>query len=120
MASKGGQGEQGASGLDGRSMVWKGSLASAPTAAEELWAYYNTTDGNAYIYSDSSWNLLIENVSINYDEPTIIGTVAQSEYYDLSNVYIKVVDNTNDSTVWNNKPASDGDFAISGLDSSRR
>ena len=120
LASKGGQGEQGANGLDGRSMVWKGSLASAPTAAEELWAYYNTTDGNAYIYSDSSWNLLIENVSINYDEPTIIGTIAQSEYYDLSSVYIKVVDNTNDSTVWNNKPASDGDFAISGLDSSRR
>ncbi|MGN0840956.1 MAG: carboxypeptidase regulatory-like domain-containing protein [Candidatus Ornithospirochaeta sp.] len=120
LASKGGQGDQGASGLDGRSMVWKGSLASAPSNAEELWAYYNTTDGNAYIYSGSSWNLLIENVSINYDEPTIIGTVAQSEYYDLSSVYIKVVDNTNDSTVWNDKPAADGDFAISGLDSSRR
>lgn len=120
LASKGGQGEQGASGLDGRSMVWKGSLASAPSGAEELWAYYNTTDGNAYIFTGSSWNLLIENVSINYDEPTIIGTVARSEYYELSNVYIKVVDNTNNSTVWNDRPAADGDFAISGLDSSRR
>ena len=119
LASHGATGDTGPSGLDGRSMEWKGSLAEHPEAPEELWAYYNTTDGNAYIYTDSVWLPLIENVSISYDEPTIVGSVADSTFYNLSNVFIKVVDETTKGTAYNGRVAADGDFAVSGLDQTR-
>lgn len=107
--------------IESNSIVWKGVFSNSDKidSPRKNWAYYNTTDGNAYIYFENKWNLLIENVSINYDEPTIIGTVAKSSNYDISTVYIKVVDNSNNSTVWNDKPSLDGDFVISGLDSSK-
>ena len=119
LASRGATGDTGPSGLNGRSMEWKGSLAEHPQNPEELWAYYNTTDGNAYIYTDSLWHLLIENVSISYDEPTIVGSVADSDFYSFENVFIKVVDETTKDTVYNDRVAADGGFAVSGLDQTR-
>jgi len=50
---KGDKGDPGASFL-----VWKGELAAAPTNPEPYWAYFNTTIGNAYIYTGTAWGLL--------------------------------------------------------------
>lgn len=113
LASKGDKGD---AGTNGRSIVWKGTFHSHPENPQELWTYYNATDGNAYIYSNGSWSLLIGNLS----SPSITGTiVANGDLYSVSDVYIKVMDESSDNTVWNSLPAADGDFAVSGLDASR-
>ena len=113
LASKGDKGD---SGTNGRSIVWKGTFYTHPENPQELWTYYNATDGNAYIYSNGSWSLLIGNLS----SPSITGTiVANGDLYSVSDVYIKVVDESSSNTVWNSLPAADGDFAVSGLDASR-
>ena len=120
LSSKGDKGETGSSGADGRSIVWKGTFYTHPENPQELWTYYNATDGNAYIYSDGSWSLLMQNLAINYDTPTIMGTVSSNgDMYFVSDVYVKVVDESSSNTVWNSLPAADGDFAVSGLDASR-
>lgn len=63
---------------------------------------------------------MIENLAVNYDTPTIIGTIiANGDYYSVADTYIKVVDESTNETVWNNKPAADGDFAVSALDASK-
>ena len=51
---------KGVSGTDGTSIVWKGSYAGPDEIEnpEYLWAYYNTTDGCSYIYTDLNWTLL--------------------------------------------------------------
>lgn len=117
LASKGDKGD---AGTNGRSIVWKGTFYSHPENPQELWTYYNATDGNAYIYSDGSWSLLMQNLAVNYDTPTIIGTVSSNgDMYSVSDVYIKVVDESSSNTVWNSLPAADGDFAVSGLDASK-
>lgn len=54
------KGDKGEAGDNGQSIVWKGDLASAPSSPQPLWAYHNTTDGNSYIYSNSSWSILSE------------------------------------------------------------
>ena len=53
-------GATGASGADGKSIIWKGGHVSASEIdnPQELWAYYNTTDGCSYIYNGTSWDLL--------------------------------------------------------------
>ena len=55
------QGETGASGTDGISIIWKGSHASASELVnpEKLWAYFNTSDYNSYIYNGENWELLV-------------------------------------------------------------
>ncbi len=117
LASKGDKGD---AGTNGRSIVWKGTFHTHPENPQELWTYYNATDGNAYIYSNGSWSLLMQNLAVNYDTPTIIGTVSSNgDMYSVSDVYIKVVDESSNNTVWNSLPAADGDFAVSGLDASR-
>jgi len=53
------QGEKGDKGDPGASfLVWKGELAAAPANPEPYWAYFNTTIGNAYIYTGTAWDLL--------------------------------------------------------------
>ena len=130
LASKGAKGDTGATGekgdkgdtgANGQSIAWKGTLASHPENPEELWTYYNSTDGNAYIFSNGTWQLLIENLSVNYDTPTIIGTIkANNDYYSVADTYVKVVDEATNETVWNNKPATDGDFAVSALNAEKK
>lgn len=113
LASKGDKGD---AGTNGRSIVWKGTFYTHPENPQELWTYYNATDGNAYIYNNGSWSLLIGNLS----SPSITGIVAANgDLYSVSDVYIKVVDESSNSTVWNSLPAADGDFAVSGLDASK-
>lgn len=113
LASKGDKGD---AGTNGRSIVWKGTFHTHPENPQELWTYYNATDGNAYIYSDGSWSLLIGNLS----SPSITGTIVENgNLYAVSSVYIKVVDESSNNTVWNSLLAADGDFAVSGLDASK-
>ena len=120
LSSKGDKGETGSSGADGRSIVWKGTFYAHPENPQELWTYYNATDGNAYIYTNGSWSLLMQNLAVNYDTPTIIGTVSSNgDMYSVSDVYIKVVDESSNNTIWNSLPSADGDFAVSGLDASK-
>ena len=55
---KGDTGETGVAGADGKSIVWKGELSSAPTEPELNWAYYNTTAGYTYIWNGEEWEVL--------------------------------------------------------------
>ena len=58
MGPMGPQGEKGDKGDDGVSIVWRGELSAAPAAPQLYWAYFNTTDGNAYIYTGTAWQQL--------------------------------------------------------------
>lgn len=55
-------GLDGQNGIDGKSIVWKGSFSSSDD--EELrnpqinWAYYNTSDKKAYIFDGTKWCIL--------------------------------------------------------------
>ena len=51
-------GATGVAGADGKSLIWKGELDSAPTEAEINWAYYNTTAGYSYIWNGEEWEVL--------------------------------------------------------------
>ena len=51
-------GEDGKDGKDGLSIVWKGSLESAPENPELYWVYYNIEDGCSYIWNGSSWDII--------------------------------------------------------------
>lgn len=39
-------------------LVWLGSLDAPPENPQLYWAYYNSTDGNSYIYNGMVWDLL--------------------------------------------------------------
>jgi hypothetical protein len=47
----------------GNSLVWKGSLAVAPTSPTTNWAYYNTADKKSYIWDGSAWQILSQDGS---------------------------------------------------------
>ena len=51
---------EGTDGYDGTPIVWKGSLASAPSNPVVDWCYRNTTDGKVYIYNGSAWVLMTQ------------------------------------------------------------
>ncbi|MDR3284429.1 MAG: leucine-rich repeat domain-containing protein [Treponema sp.] len=52
-------GTNGTNGANGVGIVWKGSLAADPAAPELNWAYYNTVDGNCYIWNGSVWEVMV-------------------------------------------------------------
>ena len=52
--------QDGTNGVDGVTIIWQGSLASAPGSPVAYWAYYNTTDKKSYIYNGSSWDILAQ------------------------------------------------------------
>ena len=43
------------------SVLWKGSLETAPANPEAGWAYYNTKLGQSFIYDGASWQVMSEN-----------------------------------------------------------
>jgi uncharacterized protein YjdB len=43
------------------SVIWKGSLETAPANPEAGWAYYNTKLGQSFIYDGASWQVMSEN-----------------------------------------------------------
>ncbi|MBR6061198.1 MAG: SUMF1/EgtB/PvdO family nonheme iron enzyme [Spirochaetales bacterium] len=57
--------KDGQNGNDGISILWKGSLTSAPSDPTMDWAYYNTTDRKSYIYDGSSWKILVQDGTNN-------------------------------------------------------
>ena len=60
LSEKGANGETGANGTNGKSLVWKGELLTAPLNPEVNWAYFNITDGCSYIWNSSKWDKLSE------------------------------------------------------------
>lgn len=49
---------KGQNGTTGSSIVWKGTLITAPSNPELNWAYYNSTDKKSYIYTGTNWVIL--------------------------------------------------------------
>lgn len=60
---------EGTDGDDGTPIVWKGSLASAPSNPVVDWCYRNTTDGKVYIYNGSAWVLMTQDGEQGADGP---------------------------------------------------
>ena len=60
-------GAAGLDGADGTSIIWQGSLASAPVSPALNWAYYNTTTGSAYVFDGLLWQLLAMDGSAGAD-----------------------------------------------------
>jgi hypothetical protein len=58
--SSGATGPQGPSGQNGVSLVWKGSLNSAPPSPQTNWAYYNSSDKKSYVFDGSGWQVLAQ------------------------------------------------------------
>lgn len=54
-AKYGFDGIDGAEGVAGTSIVWKGDFSSAPSSPQNGWAYKNTTDKKSYVYQDDQW-----------------------------------------------------------------
>ena len=51
-------GQNGAQGTAGISVVWKGPLAAAPASPETNWAYYDTVQKKSLIWDGDSWETL--------------------------------------------------------------
>lgn len=54
-AKYGFDGADGAEGVAGTSIIWKGDFSSAPSNPQNGWAYKNTTDKKSYVYQDGQW-----------------------------------------------------------------
>ena len=54
-AKYGFDGIDGAEGVAGTSIVWKGDFSSAPSSPQNGWAYKNTTSKKSYVYQDGQW-----------------------------------------------------------------
>ncbi|MBI5218755.1 MAG: tail fiber domain-containing protein [Bacteroidia bacterium] len=55
---QGSPGTDGVNGINGISVVWLGSMATAPVSPNLNEAYYNTTDKKSYVWNGTSWNLI--------------------------------------------------------------
>ncbi len=123
LASKGDVGEtgqtgaKGADGADGTSIIWKGSYAydSDIENPEELWAYYNTSNGCSYIYSGGSWQLLASSSTMDSERTMIIGYVDAEERSSKSGIYVTLTSVTTTETVYKTYTNSSGYFAFSSL-----
>lgn len=61
MAQDGKDGSNGTNGIDGingTGIIWQGELSEAPSIPQTNWAYFNTVDGNSYIYNGAKWDYL--------------------------------------------------------------
>jgi hypothetical protein len=61
LAQDGVNGTNGTNGTNGISILWKGSLATAPAGPQLNWAYYNTTESKSYIWDGLAWQILAQN-----------------------------------------------------------
>lgn len=48
-------GGSGADGVDGTSIIFKGTYSSHPLSPQNGWAYYNSTDNKSYVRQDGVW-----------------------------------------------------------------
>lgn len=123
LASKGDVGEtgapgaNGADGADGRSIVWKGSYAFASDLEnpEELWAFYNTSDGCSYIFSGGKWNLLASSSSMDNERTMVIGTVEAEDRESKAGIYVTLTSISSPEIVYKTYTNSSGYFAFSSL-----
>jgi uncharacterized delta-60 repeat protein len=108
----------GPSGSDGISINWLGSLASAPGSPALNDAYYNSTDGIAYIWDGDSWEILaqdgsgggavVESVNFGYTYGETINTLDAVVLADLTGEEV--------TDIWNGKIYDSGlgyDYAVS-------
>lgn len=110
-------GAKGADGADGTSIIWKGSYAFDTDIEnpQELWAYYNTTNGCSYIYSDGSWQLLASSSSMDSERTMIIGYVDAEERSSKAKIYVTLSSVTTTEVVYKTYTNSSGYFAFSCL-----
>lgn len=52
--------QDGVDGVDGTTLVWLGTLTTAPATPSLNQAYYNSTDKKSYIYDGAAWQILTE------------------------------------------------------------
>jgi hypothetical protein len=62
------------------SIIWKGTLAAAPINPQAFWAYYNSIDKKAYLWSGTAWEILAEDGLLTSTTSTLVwqGTLAQA------------------------------------------
>ncbi|GBL02926.1 hypothetical protein [Glaciecola sp. KUL10] len=53
-------GEDGSNGQDGLPIVWKGTSSSPPSSPQVNWAYRDSDNGRAYVWTGSAWALMVE------------------------------------------------------------
>lgn len=116
----GATGATGASGADGTSIIWKGSYMSESDIPDpqELWAYYNTSNGCSYIFSGGTWNLLASSSSVDRERTMIVGTVKLEDAGFQPGVYVTatLVDAELDQPlIYKTYTNKDGNFAFSNL-----
>ena len=51
-------GNDGADGQDGISITWLGAFSAHPENPQLNWAYYNSSDGTAYLWDGNAWEIL--------------------------------------------------------------
>ena len=70
------QAPAGPAGTNGSSIIWLGTLASAPASPNVNDAYYNNIDKKSYIWNGSLWNILAQDgLPANYNAGTGIGII---------------------------------------------
>lgn len=70
-------GPQGPTGANGISLVWKGTLASAPSSPLTNWAYYNSVNKKSYVWDGDSWEILAQDGVQGETGPLVSGTNGQ-------------------------------------------
>jgi len=86
LAQKGDAGTDGIDGTDGASINWRGSYSSSEEIEEPQYldAYFNTTDGCSYIYSNNGWELLAQKGDAGTDGKTINWLGSYSDSSEIS------------------------------------
>ncbi|BDX37346.1 hypothetical protein CYCD_07010 [Tenuifilaceae bacterium CYCD] len=75
-------GPQGPSGTNGISIIWKGSLASAPSSPSLNWAYYNSSDKKSYVWDGDSWEIIAMDGAEGETGPMVSGANGQMLVHD--------------------------------------
>ncbi len=87
--------QDGATGTNGVSIVWQGSLASAPSSPQLNWGYYNSTDKKSYVWDGDSWEILSQDGSDGLGSSTFNGSRPIT-----ASVFTNQNPGTNDVAAW--------------------
>lgn len=102
------KGENGADGVNGISIVWKGDLATPPANPEINWVYRDTDNGRVYIWNGMAWELMVLDGSDGIDGTN--GSDGFSVYitYHDNSIYDKPAKPTGNGTLngWHTLPSS--------------
>lgn len=98
----------GEEGEEGESLVWMGSFSEHPLTAENLYAYYNTTDRITYIYDGIVWNILATSGKNGKDfiwigefpaHPNPDSSIVNTGYFNTTDSSSYIFDGTNWNTL---------------------